>query len=324
VRPRRADVPPRPRREPRRRESGDEECREERDDGHLLDTAPRAAQVRSECENVTSHKSLLAELRVEPGSSPHLSERDPGERVGAPSKKDGVARLEELVGRLGVLHNRLFAESTRSVLLVLQGMDASGKDGTIRSVFSGVNPQGCRVQSFKAPNAEELAHDYLWRVHDVCPARGEIVIFNRSHYEDIVAVRVRKLADEKVWHRRYEHIRAFEKMLGDEGTTVVKVFLHLSRDEQRARLQERLDDPEKRWKFRAGDLEDRALWDDFTAAYEDVLRETSTEHAPWYVVPADHNWSRNLAVAEILVDALERIDPKLPEPDATIGTTTIT
>jgi PPK2 family polyphosphate:nucleotide phosphotransferase len=272
---------------------------------------------------MTSTKSLLAALRVEPGSAPTLSERDPDERVGAPGKKEGVARLGELVERLGVLHNRLYAESTRAVLLVLQGMDASGKDGTIRTVFTGVNPQGCRVQSFKAPTTTELAHDYLWRVHQVCPARGEIGIFNRSHYEDIVAVRVRKLADEKVWQRRYEHIRNFEKMLHDEGTTVVKAFLHVSREEQRARLQERLDDPEKRWKFRAGDLDDRALWDDFREAYEDVLRETSTKHAPWYVVPADHNWSRNLAVAEILVDALETLDPKQPEPDPAIEVTTV-
>ena len=145
------------------------------------------------------------------------------------------------------------------MLLVLQGTDASGKDGTIRTVFTGVNPQGCRVQSFKVPTVTELAHDYLWRIHSACPARGEIVIFNRSHYEDVIAVRVRKLADKSVWHRRYEHIRSFEKLLTDEGTAVVKVFLHLSRDEQRARLQERLDDPEKRWKFRAGDLDDRAL-----------------------------------------------------------------
>jgi PPK2 family polyphosphate:nucleotide phosphotransferase len=268
--------------------------------------------------------ALLDALRVEPGSAPKLADRDAGERVGAPGKKEGVERLAELVERLGTLHNRLYAEATRSVLLVLQGMDASGKDGTIRSVFSGVNPQGCRVQSFKVPSAAELAHDYLWRVHKVCPARGEIVIFNRSHYEDIVAVRVRKLAEKAVWKRRYDHIRAFERMLDDEGTTVVKVFLHVSRDTQRERLQERLDDPEKRWKFRAGDLDDRALWDDFTEAYEDVLRETSTEHAPWYVVPADHNWSRNLAVAEILVAALDRLDPQLPEPDPGISVATVT
>jgi PPK2 family polyphosphate:nucleotide phosphotransferase len=194
-------------------------------------------------------------------------------------------------------------------------MDASGKDGTIRTVFAGLDPQGCRVQSFKAPSNAELGHDYLWRIHNVCPSRGEIVIFNRSHYEDVVAVRARKLVGKSVWTRRYEQIRSFEKMLTDEGTTIVKTFLHVSRDEQRRRLVERLDNPEKRWKFRAGDLDDRGLWDDFIRAYEDALFETSTEFAPWYVVPADHNWSRNLAVAEILVAALERLDPRLPEPD---------
>ena len=266
---------------------------------------------------------LLDDLRVKPGSAPHLESRDPGARVGASGKKEGIERLEHLVAQLATLHNRLYAESTRSVLLVLQGTDASGKDGTIRTVFTGVNPQGCRVQSFKVPTVTELAHDYLWRIHNVCPARGEIAIFNRSHYEDVVAVRVRKLADEKVWRRRYEHIRSFEKLLTDEGTTVVKVFLHLSRDEQRKRLQDRLDDPEKRWKFRAGDLDDRALWDEFVHAYEDALHMTSTDYAPWFVVPADHNWSRNLAVAEILVAALERIDPKLPEPAPGIESTTI-
>lgn len=261
--------------------------------------------------------ALIDELRVEPGTPPRLEERDPDERVGAPGKREGIERLEQLVGRLSVLHNRLFAEATRAVLLVLQGMDASGKDGTVRSVLTGVNPQGCRVVSFREPTSTELAHDYLWRVHAACPARGELAIFNRSHYEDVVAVRVRKLAAHAVWKRRYEHIRAFEQLLVDEGTTVVKVFLHVSRDAQRRRIQERLDDPEKRWKFRAGDLEDRAHWDAFREAYEDALRETSTESAPWYVVPADHNWSRNLAVAEILVDAFERLDPRLPEP--TVG-----
>jgi PPK2 family polyphosphate:nucleotide phosphotransferase len=201
------------------------------------------------------------------------------------------------------------------VLLVLQGMDASGKDGTIRHVLTGVNPQGCRVVSFREPAATELAHDYLWRVHAACPLRGEIAIFNRSHYEDVVAARVRGLAPRHVWERRFEHIRAFERLLRDEGTEVVKVFLHVSRDEQRTRLQERLEDPEKRWKFQPGDLDDRRHWDEFIAAYEDAIHETSTEWAPWYVVPADHNWVRNLAVAELLVAALERLDPKLPEPD---------
>ena len=266
---------------------------------------------------------LLEELRVQPGKAPHLARRDPGARLGAESKAEGVERLQGLVHRLGVLHARLYAESRRAVLLVLQGMDASGKDGVIRTVFTGVNPQGCRVEAFKAPTAEEVAHDFLWRVHARCPARGEIGIFNRSHYEDVVAVRVRKLTDERVWSKRYAHIVAFERLLTDEGTSVVKVFLHESKDEQRSRLQARVDDPEKRWKFRLGDLDDRAKWDEFQAAYEDVIRETSTDSAPWYVVPADHNWSRNLAVAEILVAALERLDPKLPAPDPAIVNATV-
>jgi PPK2 family polyphosphate:nucleotide phosphotransferase len=261
---------------------------------------------------------LLDQFRVTPGSAPELARRDPDDRPGAPSKEEGAERLAEIVDRLSVLHNRLFAEATRSVLLVLQGMDTAGKDGTIRKVFTGVNPQGCRVQSFRAPTETELAHDYLWRIHSECPARGEIVIFDRSHYEDVVAVRVRRLAEENVWRRRYEHIRGFERLLTDEGTAVVKVFLHVSKKTQRERLEERLDNPEKRWKFRASDLDDRALWDEFQAAYEDVLHETSTEWAPWYVVPADHNWSRNLCVAGILVAALERLDPRVPEPETGI------
>ncbi len=264
---------------------------------------------------MTHGRNLIDDLLIKPGSAPKLTGRQTDARLGALDKAAGLVRLGELVERLAVLHNRLYAESKHAVLLVLQGMDASGKDGTIRSVFTGINPQGCRVESFKAPTANELAHDFLWRVHAVCPTRGEIAIFNRSHYEDVVAARVRELVPERVWRRRYEHIRSFEQMLTDEGTAIVKVFLHVSRDEQRARLQARLDDPDKRWKFRAGDLDDRARWDDFAEAYEDSLRETSTDSAPWYVVPADRNWSRNLCVAELLVAALERLDPKLPEPE---------
>jgi PPK2 family polyphosphate:nucleotide phosphotransferase len=264
---------------------------------------------------VTKTNDLLRQLRVAPGSSPRLEQRDPNVRIDALTKQEGLDRLQELVERLSVLHNRLSAEATRSLLLVLQGMDASGKDGTIRNVFSGVNPQGCRVVAFRVPTATDLAHDYLWRVHAECPARGEMAIFNRSHYEDVVAARVRGLVPEDVWRRRYEHIRAFEHLLVDEGTTVLKVFLHVSREEQRKRLQERLDNREKRWKFRAGDVDDRRHWDDFQTAYEDAIRETSTDWAPWHVVPADHNWVRNLAVAEILVDALDRLDPQLPPSD---------
>jgi len=254
-------------------------------------------------------------MRIEPGAAPKLSERDPGARPDGLKKSEGLDRLAELTGRLEVLHDRLWAEATRAVLLVLQGVDASGKDGTIKHVLTGVNPQGTRIASFKAPSATELAHDYLWRVHAVCPQRGELGIFNRSHYEDVIAVRVRKLAPKAVWSKRYAHIREFERLLVDEGTHIVKICLHVSKEEQGTRLQERLDTPEKRWKFRLGDLDDRKLWDDFTAAYEDTIRETSTEWAPWHVVPSDHNWVRNLSVAEILVDAFERLDPQFPPAD---------
>ena len=227
-------------------------------------------------------------------------------------------RLAELHERISELQQRLFAEARRSVLLVLQGLDASGKDGVIRSVFDGVNPQGCHVVSFRAPTSTELAHDYLWRVHAQLPARGEIGIFNRSHYEDIVAVRMLELAPKEVWSRRPGHIVALERMLVDEGTTLVKVFLNVSKDEQRKRLQERVDDPERRWKFRHDDLKVRARFDEYLDAYDEVIAETSTEYAPWYVVPADRNWVKATAVATLLVEALERIDPKLPDPETGI------
>jgi PPK2 family polyphosphate:nucleotide phosphotransferase len=267
---------------------------------------------------------LGGQLCVSPGDQANLGGRDPGDRLGLGDKHDNDARLDQLIARLGVLHNRLWAEAERSLLLVLQGLDASGKDGTIKHVLTGINPQGCRIVSFKAPATSELAHDYLWRIHAACPARGEIGIFDRSHYEDVVAVRVRKLAPEHVWHKRYHHIREFERLLTDEGTTLVKVFLHISHDEQGKRLQERLDDQEKAWKFQRSDLDDRALWPQFQEAYDDLLTETSTDWAPWNVVPADHKWVRNLAVAQLLVDALEALDPKLPDPDPDLADVQIT
>jgi PPK2 family polyphosphate:nucleotide phosphotransferase len=268
--------------------------------------------------------SLGGLLCVSPGHPADLAARDPGDRLGLGDKSNNLEKLDKLIERVGVLHNRLWAEDERSLLLVLQGLDASGKDGTIKHVLTGVNPQGCRVVSFKAPTAAELAHDYLWRVHAACPTRGEVGIFNRSHYEDVVAARVRKLVPDHVWHKRYRHIREFERLLTDEGTTLVKVFLHISRDEQRKRLQERLDDPEKAWKFQRSDLDDRALWTEYQEAYDDVLRETSTEWAPWHVVPADHKWVRNVAVAQLLIDALEALDPKLPDPDPGLADLRIT
>jgi PPK2 family polyphosphate:nucleotide phosphotransferase len=257
---------------------------------------------------------MLDGLDVKPGTKARIAERDPDDKLGV-DKDVGEKRLGGLVERIDALQYRLYAEDRRSVLLVLQGLDASGKDGVVRRVFDGVNPTGVSVTSFKAPVGVELQHDYLWRIHAALPRRGTVGVFNRSHYEDVVAVRMYELAPEKVWRPRYEHIRAFERMLVDEGTSVLKVFLNVSREEQRARFQERLDDPEKRWKFRRDDLEVRDRFDDWIAAWEEALTETSTEWAPWYVVPADRNWLKALAVGELLVDALERLDPQLPEPE---------
>jgi PPK2 family polyphosphate:nucleotide phosphotransferase len=266
---------------------------------------------------------MIERVRVEPGTEARIAERDARDKLGIEGKKAARQRLAEVVDRLAVLQARLYAEGRHNVLLILQGLDASGKDGVVRSVFTGLNPQGCRVVSFKAPTSAELAHDYLWRVHAALPARGEIGIFNRSHYEDAVTVRVLGLAPKRVTDRRPAHIREWERMLSDEGTTIVKVFLNVSKDEQRTRLQERVDDPEKRWKFNPGDLEQRKRFDDYIAEYERVMNKTSTEWAPWHVVPADRNWVKSLAVGELLLDALERIDPRLPEPPPGIEGVTV-
>ena len=260
-------------------------------------------------------KELLNSLRVRPDDPPRLAERDPGDRLGFADREVALEQLGLLIERLRELHNRLWAEATRSVLLVLQGLDAAGKDGTIKHVLTGVNPQGCRIVSFKEPTKTELAHDYLWRVHAACPGRGELGIFNRSHYEDVVTARVRGFISEATASKRVRHIREFERLLADEGTTVVKVFLNVSKSEQRDRLRERLADPAKAWKFRVSDLDDRMRWDEFIALYEDAIARTSTSWAPWYVVPGDHKWARNVAVATLLVEALEEIDPRLPPPD---------
>jgi len=254
------------------------------------------------------------ELHVKPGDHPHFANRDPGSRLGL-EKAEGTKRLEKLQEGLDLLQGRLFGEGKRSVLLVIQGLDGSGKDGVIRSVFTGVNPQAVEVHPFRAPSASELAHDYLWRVHAVTPERGTIGVFNRSHYEDVVTVDVLGLVPKDVVRNRPRHIREWERMLSEEGTAIVKVFLHVSKDAQAQRFRDRLEDPEKRWKFRAGDLDVRTRFDAYMALYEEAIAETSTEWAPWYVVPADHNWVKSLAVATLLVDELERMDPQLPEPD---------
>ncbi len=254
--------------------------------------------------------------RVKPGTRIKLDDWDPNDKQAFPlSKKEGKKKLLQLNETLEVLQEKLYAEGKHKLLIVLQGRDAGGKDGTIRHVFEGVNPQGVQVASFKVPSKLELAHDYLWRVHQRVPASGNIVIFNRSHYEDVLVVRVHNLVPEAVWSKRYEHINAFEKMLADEGTTILKFYLHIDRDEQKKRLQARLDDPAKNWKFNPADLSERARWDEYTAAYEDMLSKTSTDWAPWYIVPANRKWYRNLVVATAIIGALENLNIQLPKVD---------
>ncbi len=245
-----------------------------------------------------------------------LSQWDPNDSsLFAGGKREGRAHLTILNKRLGELQRLLWAEGRHKVLVVLQAMDTGGKDGTIRHVFRGVNPQGVVVTGFKEPTPEELAHDYLWRVHEHTPGAGQIAIFNRSHYEDVLVVRVHALVSAERWQPRYRHINEFERMLAEEGTTIVKFFLHIDLDEQRDRLQARLEDPAKRWKFRVGDLDERARWNDYVAAYEEALTRTSTEWAPWYVVPANRKWYRNLVVSTVLIETLEGLGMRYPEPE---------
>ena len=253
---------------------------------------------------------------VEPGAKVHLGRLDPGDTSGfGGDKKDGERAIDSIVRRLEPLQELLYAEHKHKLLLVLQGMDASGKDGTIRRVFEGVNPEGVRVAHFGKPSEEELDHDYLWRVHRQVPEKGEIVIFNRSHYESVLVERVHELVPESVWSKRYEEIVDFEKMLGGEGTIILKFFLHIDRKEQARRFQDRLDDPTKHWKFSYLDYNERAYWKDYMRAYEDALERTSTESAPWYVVPSNHAWFRDLVVSEVIVDALDALGMRYPKLD---------
>ncbi len=229
------------------------------------------------------------------------------------SQDEGKEYFADLLKKIDELQTRLYAESKNRLLVILQAMDTGGKDGVIRNVFAPMDPQGIRVASFKRPSELELAHDYLWRIHQQVPGNGEAVIFNRSHYEDIVAVRVRDIYPEERWSKRFEHINQFEKMLADEGTTIIKIFLHISKDEQKSRLQARLDDPTKHWKFNPGDLEDRAHWSKFMATYSDVISKTNTAQNPWHIVPADRKWYRNIVVASILIEKLQSLDMKYPK-----------
>ncbi|MGD8464516.1 MAG: polyphosphate kinase 2 family protein [Anaerolineae bacterium] len=251
---------------------------------------------------------------VPPDADVRLVDYDPAYTGEFQDKDETKDELKRNVKRLRELQRVLWAESKHALLIVLQALDAGGKDGTIRHVFRGVNPQGCQVTSFKVPTEEELAHDFLWRIHKAAPRRGYIGIFNRSHYEDVLVVRVHNLVPEAAWRPRYEQINQFEKLLADTGTTILKFFLNVSREEQKERFEARLRDPRKNWKFSMGDVKERGHWDEYMRAYEEALSRCSTSWAPWHVIPADHKWYRNLAISRILVDTLEKLEMRYPPP----------
>ncbi len=263
--------------------------------------------------------TIREKLLVEPGKNFKLSGIDPSGTPGCGSKEEGLARLETNINRLSVLQYLLYAEGKRSVLAVLQGIDAGGKDGTIRNVTSGLNPQGVTVTSFKAPAGVEKEHDYLWRVHQAMPRKGQIGIFNRSHYEDVLIVRVHNFVPKEVWQKRYEQINHFEEMLAESGTHIIKFFLYISKDEQKKRFEERLQDPEKNWKFSMGDLEERKHWDEYMEAFEVAMEKCSTKHAPWYIIPGNRNWYRNFAVSEILRETMEEMKLEAPKAIADLS-----
>jgi len=258
--------------------------------------------------------TYLERFRVRPGARVKLAEMDPSFKDHRESQEAAAAEIERYRKRLCDLQEMLYVERRRSLLICLQGLDAAGKDGTIKHFLSAMNPQGCTVTQFRQPSAQEAAHDFLWRVHRAAPARGEVAIFNRSHYEDVLVVRVHNLVPKSDWSLRYERINAFEQGLVEHDTQVLKFFLHISSEEQLARFKARLDDPTKQWKISEADYQERRLWDDYMTAYEEALSRCSTEHAPWFVIPANHKWFRNLAVARIIVEHLESLNMSYPKP----------
>jgi len=263
-----------------------------------------------------SDSDKISPYQVELGKKFRMEDIDPDDKSMFPvRKKEGQKMLPALAEHLITLHRLLYAQSKHKVLIVIQTTDAGGKDGTIREVFAPLDPMHFHVAAFKKPSELELSHDYLWRIHREAPRKGHIVVFNRSHYEDIIAVGVKNLAPKSVWEKRYDHINNFEQMLVDEGTVILKFFLCISKDEQRERFQKRIDRPDKNWKFNPADMEDRQRWDEFMAAYEEVINRTNTEHAPWIVVPANRKWHRNLVVASAVIRALEGLNMTFPEPD---------
>jgi PPK2 family polyphosphate:nucleotide phosphotransferase len=254
------------------------------------------------------------ELAVTPGKKVKLAKWDPEDTLGWEKDHKMKVSLDKAIEKLDKLQYLLYAEHKHALLICLQGLDAAGKDGAIRHVMSGVNPQGCAVTSFKKPSAEDLAHDFLWRIHKAVPEFGDIGIFNRSQYEDVLVVRVHNLVPKDVWSRRYEEINRFEELLHDNNVKIVKFFLHISKDEQKKRFQQRIDDRDRRWKISEADFAERKFWDDYTKAYEEALAKCSTAHAPWYVIPSNKKWFRNLAISHIIVETLESMNMKFPLP----------
>jgi len=259
-------------------------------------------------------KHFADEFLITPGKDARIGKRDPAETLGLTESAEIHARHHANIQRLAALQHRLFADKRFAVLIVLQGMDASGKDGAIHHLLTGVNPQGVRVKAFRKPTEEELSHDYLWRIHSACPQRGEITVFNRSHYEDVLIVRVHNLVPRKTWSARYRQINQFERHLAENDTIILKFFLHVSRQEQRRRLVARVKDPKRNWKMELDDLREREFWNDYQNAYEHALTDCSTNEAPWYAIPADHKWFRNLAISQIVADHLAKLDLRYPEP----------
>jgi PPK2 family polyphosphate:nucleotide phosphotransferase len=262
----------------------------------------------------------IKSYRIKPGTQLQLDRWDPDEtgdyKKNERAKEKAKAETARLIERISALQERLYGNGSRALLIVLQGMDTSGKDSTIKHVMSGVNPQGCKIASFKTPSEKEMDHDFLWRIHQEVPAKGQIGIFNRSHYEDVLITRVHGMISDRVAKRRFDQIKEFEELLTENGTAVLKFFLYISKDEQKQRLLERVQDPEKRWKFNEGDLEERKLWGNYLRVFEDVISKTSTDSAPWYLVPANRKWFRNLLVAHVVVEALEAMKLGCPKPAA--------
>ena len=271
-------------------------------------------------ENINIESSVPRKLIVEPGVKVKLGDIDPGYHGKHASHQTVLQEIQSHIRKIDQLQYLMYAEKKRSLLVILQGLDAGGKDGVVRHILTGLNPAGCRVVSFKQPTAEDLRHDFLWRVHSQVPAKGEVAIFNRSHYEDVLVVRVHGLVPDHVWSKRYDLINQFERLLStDNNTTILKFLLHISKEEQLARFKRRLDNPDRRWKISESDYKEREYWDEYVEAFEDMLHKTSTSYAPWFVIPANDKWFRDLAVSQIITRTLENLNMRLPEPEVDIA-----